>query len=286
MGSRVRLVRHESPTMRFELAFAAPHAAIRPYVREYVAWRDHSSTPMRRRELPGGIVPLIINFASTVRERKAGSAIWREYRTFTAGLHDAFTIVESAGPNEGMQVNFTALGARLFYARPLEAFTNCTLELADVLGADADRWIDRLYDAGSWEKRFDILDCEITARITGARQPARAVTWTWRELVRTGGSIRILDVARDVGWSERHLAAQFRHEIGLAPKGLARVLRFGRAVRALTHAPSIDLRDLALACGYCDQAHFTHDFRAFAGTTPTKLRENRFPDEAGFAAME
>lgn len=34
-------------------------------------------------------------------------------------------------------------------------------------------------------------------------------------------------------------------------------------------------RPLALDCGYFDQAHFIHDFRAFAGLTPTAYQEAR-----------
>jgi AraC-like DNA-binding protein len=284
--ARVRLVRHDSPQMQFELAFAAPVEALRMYVREYVGWSDRTRTLSRRRELPSATVPLIINFGSRVRERKAGSDHWDEYGTFTAGLHDAFTIVESAGPNLGIQVNFTAIGARLFYDRPLADFTNRTVELADIFGRPAHRLIDQLDDAASWQMRFDILDREIGSRIAAAREPARAVTSAWQALMRTGGRARIADLVREAGWSERHFAVQFRDHVGLAPKAFARILRFARAVRVLTHHPAPDLAEVAQACGYYDQAHFTRDFRAFAGTTPSALLRSRFPDHAGFRAHD
>jgi AraC-like DNA-binding protein len=89
-----------------------------------------------------------------------------------------------------------------------------------------------------------------------------------------------------VGWSERHFAVQFREQVGVAPKAFARILRFARAVRLLTSDRAPDLADLALACGYYDQAHFARDFRAFAGTTPTALLESRFPAHSGFRARE
>src|SRR6266849_5508910 len=66
-NARIRLFRHESPGMQFELAFAPPHDALRMYVREYVGWFDRSSVPILRRQLPSGIVPFILNFGSTVR---------------------------------------------------------------------------------------------------------------------------------------------------------------------------------------------------------------------------
>jgi AraC-like DNA-binding protein len=270
--------------MRFELAFATPVSTLRKYVREYVGWVDYSGTPVSRRELPSGIVPLIINFGATVRERKAGSDRWNAYGTFTAGLHEAFTIVESAGPNVGIQVNFTAIGARLFYDRPLAELTNRTVELTDVFGRSADRLISQLNEAPSWEERFAILDREIGSRTAFARRPARVIEWAWEELSRTRGRVRISDLVREVGWSERHFAVQFRDQIGLAPKALARLMRFAHAVRSLTTDPSPNLADLAQICGYYDQAHFTRDFRSFAGTTPTALLASRFPEQAGFRA--
>jgi AraC-like DNA-binding protein len=48
------------------------------------------------------------------------------------------------------------------------------------------------------------------------------------------------------------------------------VLRFQR-VTALLRAGGPDrLGELALDCGYYDQAHLNRDFRAFAGCTPTE----------------
>lgn len=268
--------------MQFEVAFASPARGLTPYVREYVGWVDRSSAPVVRRELPSGNVPLIVNFSARVRERKAGSREWSEHGTFTAGLHEAYTVVESAGPNEGLQVNFTALGARLFYGRPLAELTNRSVDLADVFARSAGPLIDELHAARRWDLRFDILDREIASRVAAARHPAPAVVWTWRQLAATRGRARIGDLGREIGWSRRHLAAQFGREIGLTPKAFARTLRFASAVRLLTSPDGGSLADIAQACGYFDQAHFTRDFRAFAGTTPTALVDSRFPRNTGF----
>jgi len=268
--------------MQFELAFASPLPTLRPYVREYVGWIDRSTAPICRREVPSATLPLIINFGSTVRERKAGTDQWQSYRTFTSGLHEAFTIVESSGPNVGLQVNFTPIGARLFYDRPLAELTNRTVELADVLEPSIEGLLAQLYDASAWEARFDMLDAEISSRIVSAHSPPAAVAWACGELVTTAGRARISDLVRHIGWSERHFAVQFRDHFGLGPKSLARMLRFARAVRALTSGHAPDLADIAQVCGYYDQAHFTRDFRAFAGTTPKALYESRFPAQAGF----
>jgi AraC-like DNA-binding protein len=270
--------------MQFELAFAAPDQRLRRYVREYVGWVERSTTSGCRRELPSGEVPLIINFGSRVRERKAHSHEWHEHGTFTAGLHEAFTVVESTGPSHGMQVNFTAIGAELFYNRPLADFTNRTVDLADVFGSPADTLSARLHDATSWEGRFSILDHEIASRISVGRQPPQSVTWAWQELLKSAGRTRIAALVRHIGWSERHFVAQFRDHVGVTPKAFAQILRFSRAVRVLTSTRDVTLTDVALGCGYYDQAHFTRDFHEFAGITPSAVLESRLPD-GGFRAL-
>jgi AraC-like DNA-binding protein len=279
---RMRMIRHESPLMRFEIAFSQPSPELRGFVAEYVGWIDRSPTRGSMRELPSANIPLIIYFDARVRHyHLMQQSHWAEHSAFTAGLHDIPTLVESTGPGGGIQVNFTVLGARLFLARPLNDLTNLTVDLSDVLGAEASRLTAELADAPEWQERFAILDREISFRIHRAHHPAAAITWAWERLVRTGGRISISDLRKYIGWSERHFARQFREEVGLTPKAFARVVRFNHAVRKLTNGQP-RLVDVALDCGYYDQAHFARDFRALSGVTPSELLASRQPEDSQF----
>jgi AraC-like DNA-binding protein len=69
----------------------------------------------------------------------------------------------------------------------------------------------------------------------------------------------------------------FTDEVGLTPKRFLRVLRFQGVIASVASQSSVDWSDLALGSGYYDQAHFTHDFRAFSGMTPATYLLHRTP---------
>src|SRR5262249_41720275 len=150
---------------------------------------------------------------------------------------------------------------------PMHALTNRVVDFDDVLGADGRALLERLGNVPTWEERFDLIDAFLLARATRGRAPAREIAWAWRELVVTHGGTGIARLAAELGWSHRRLIARFREQVGLPPKTAARVLRFHRAVGALRERATVDWADVAVACGYFDQAHLIRDFREFAGTT-------------------
>jgi AraC-like DNA-binding protein len=281
----IRHTRHESESGCWELAAANPHPALLPYVREYVGGLERTAIPICRREIPSEIAPVVINFAACSRFfDKSDPTRWTDCGSFATGPHDAYVLAGSTGALNCVQINFTVLGARLFLDRPLRELTNRAVALEDLLGADAERLISELYESPTWEQRFAILDREIMRRFAAARQPAAPVVRTWQRLIESDGGVSIGSLVGEMSWSQKHLIAQFTDQMGLTPKVLARVLRFGRAIKLLKSGSQIPLVETAYACGYYDQSHFSRDFRAFAGVTPTELMRCQMPDSGGFSA--
>lgn len=79
--------------------------------------------------------------------------------------------------------------------------------------------------------------------------------------------VRVSEMARELGTSERSLQRLVEQRLGLAPKWLVQRRRLHDAVEALK-AGATSLADMAADLGYTDQAHFTHDFRTVTGMTP------------------
>jgi AraC family transcriptional regulator len=84
-------------------------------------------------------------------------------------------------------------------------------------------------------------------------------------------TIRLNEIADQVGVHPVHLARAFRQRYGCSLGEYQRRLRVEHASRQLV-ATKRSLADIALAAGFADQAHFSRVFKERAGLTPAKFR--------------
>jgi AraC-like DNA-binding protein len=281
----LRSIRHNSELGSWESIFREPDPRLEGLVDgPYQGWVERTTGLMLRREVPSTIVPLIINLGPAYRLIDPDhTRPPLKLNSFVAGMHESFALVESGGFAICVQVNFRALGACQFLAVPMDTLTNRVVELEDILGRAARRLASQMQNAPDWASRFDILDSFILARVEEAAPPSPAVRWAWRKLNESGGLISIGNLASELGYSRKHLITRFRREIGLPPKTLARIIRFGRVTQVLKRDDDESWVEIAHRCGYYDQAHLIRDFREFAGSTPSDYLGRLLPDGGGLA---
>jgi AraC-like DNA-binding protein len=297
--SGAEVSRHESEIGWWQMVSQAAAPRLRRHVLGYCGYEEETVGFTRRRELPSGEVVLIIGFGPKLETTYPHLAPDRGsmHRSFVAGLHETHCLVATPGNQAGIQLNLTPLGAHLLLGLPMHELTNRVVELDDLLGADGELLVEQLHDAPDWQARFMLLDEVLVRRLDAARPASPDVAWAWRRLVDTGGRLPVGELCEELGCSRQHMLRRFNEQIGVAPKTYARVLRFQRAAHMLGHrdgASWVDERELgagrrlswgeiALECGYFDQAHMNRDFRQFAGASPGELAACLLPDGGGLA---
>lgn len=213
---------------------------------------------VRRRELPHDRVVLIVNLGDPL------AVAGRAHGSFVAPLDERWAETESAGVSRGVEVRLDPLAARRLLGAPLDGLT---VDLDAVLGREAALLAERLDGLPGWGARFALLDAVLARRLRDAPAPPPDVVQAWRRLQETGGALRIGALAAELGCSRRHLANRFRDHVGPAPKAVARLVRFRRAL-ALLQGGRTTVAAVAAECGFADQAHLTREFRALTGSTP------------------
>ena len=252
-----------------ELVSALPRARLRGYVRSYTGYLEPGETPLARREIPTGDVSLVISFGPslTITDPRSRSAV--PHSSFVAGVHDGHALTQTPGPQHGIEARLTPIGAYRLLGVPMNRLANRSVAFEELVGTEAGFLAERLSALSGWHERFSALDFEFERLMRDGPLPSPSTVWAWRRLAETAGRVPVGALAGELGCSRKHLAERFRIEIGVAPKTLARVLRFDRAVRLLRGGRAFG--QTPLECGYYDQAHLNREVRDLAGTTPTEL---------------
>jgi AraC-like DNA-binding protein len=92
-------------------------------------------------------------------------------------------------------------------------------------------------------------------------------------------AVTVEGLAAACGLSVRHFARAFRQSTGVPPHRWRLRRRVDRA-QDLLRDPAPSLADIALACGFGDQSHFTRVFAAVVGQSPGKWRRLRAAQDA------
>lgn len=256
----------------------APSPLLRGLVDWYAGYRDAGIPPAQHRGLPSPGLTVIVTLDDqlTIAQHPDPAQPAAQFETLVGGLHTRPALITHEGRQSGIQFGLSPLGSRVLLGRPAAELAGLDVPGHDVLGGFAVELRDRLRAAATWDARFATLDRALLARVRPADERAGIsgeVLAAWRRLLRSGGTAPVAELAAETGWSDRHLRAKFRAEIGLSPKAVARVIRFCRARRTLQRralaGEPFRLAELAASCGYFDQAHLDRDFGLLAGCSPT-----------------
>lgn len=251
-----------------------PHPSLRRYVGDYVGYDFAGLPPGMHLGLPSGSLTFIVSISEPLCLYDEALDTDEKYGVLLAGLHLRRTLVRHNGSMTGIQINFSPIAPRAFFGIPAGEVAHHSYDLDVIARPMADELHARVNAASTWGARFNAIDdvlIRAAREIIGLREE---VVNSWRHIAHSHGGLPIALVADEVGWSRRHLNAQFNAEFGIGPKDAARVLRYDRARRMIL-SRGLKIADIAAICGYADQAHLNRDFKSFTGISPTTwLRED------------
>jgi AraC-like DNA-binding protein len=162
-------------------------------------------------------------------------------------------------------------------------------------GADAELLCEELAGISALDRRLLAFERRLRERLPSVCGLHPGVAHALRRLVpaEPGGPLApagaVGRAAAETGLGHRRFGRLFRDAVGLSPKRWARLRRFQYALRRATADPLASWADVALGAGYCDQPHFTREFREFSGLSPREYgrltagnpaRANHVPLEA------
>lgn len=235
-----------------------PAPPLAPYVEALWYYDGYQTAHHKERVLPNGRFQIVIDLA-------AGPGA-------VSGMRSQSIVIDTAAIQSVMGVVFRPGGARGFFDLPADDFYNQVVSLDLVWGSRVTQLRDRLREVVSVGEKFGVLESALLQVLQRGAEKRLAlhpsVQYALGEFRRVPHIRSVIGVAREAGLSRRRFSQLFREQVGITPKLYCRLLRFRQVVQRITSGGPVDWADVALAGGYCDQAHLAHEFRDFSGISP------------------
>ena len=245
-----------------------------------VIWMFEGQVPQYRREriLPTGVMQLVINLHQEdlrIYDRQHPD----RYQSFGGGLlsgaHSEYIVIDTSPQAAVIGVHFKPGGAFPLLKMPADELQDTAVSLETLWRIHASVLREQLLAAATPLLKVRRLEHFLLAQAARPWERHPAVAFALKAF--TGESLTrpISEITDQIGLSSRRFIQVFKQETGFTPKVFCRIQRFQKVLSAIGMNQDIDWVELALECGYFDQAHFIHDFRAFSGLSPSTYLAQR-----------
>lgn len=261
-----------------ELTTYIPKEKLSAYA-EFI-WYSNEESPSAAKErvLPNGASQLIINLGNDSFRHFSDSHLQQnqEYdHTVLTGIHTRHIFMDPSTRLSTLGVVLRPGAVSSLFGIPASEFKNQVVGLEAVMKTDISALRQQLIDAPATEEKFKLLETFLCRELNVDFRLNPAIVFGIQQIDQQHGAKPISDIRAKTGYSRRWFSKNFKEMAGVTPKQYARICRFQHALNMIRASDNPNWASLALSCGYFDQAHFIHDFRKLAGTSPTVYHRNQ-----------
>lgn len=245
-------------------------------------WSCEDYRPSHRLEfkLPDASLSWIINLRENRFRVFEGNRLDRDLYlpgSLIAGPRSSYYYLDTTDQQSCLGIRFKPGGALPFLGDLVGELKDADIPLQEGLGrqAEVDGLRERLQETTGAEQRFQCMERyllrSLERRMADPRGH-RAVAYALDRFDHSPADApTIASLADMANLSTERFIRVFKQEVGLTPKAYASIARFKLAVRLIRVQRSRPDTEMALSCGYYDQAHLYREFHKYANMTPTEL---------------
>lgn len=233
------------------------------------------SEPQKQRIVPDGCIEMAFILGDDIKRYTSENEFILQPRAMVLGQTIEPFYIKPTGYVKTFAIRFYPYGFANFVTVPISNLVNKETPIDQLFGAEnADDLEQKIVKSENTEHRISIIEEFLLARLNDEKTINRIVKSTVDSLLSTNGSASIHSILKDDLSKRRQLERNFKKQIGVSPKQLAKVIRLQTALKMLLGPKSENLTDIAYESEYFDQAHFIKDFREFTGINPKEFLTN------------
>ncbi|NNE65340.1 MAG: helix-turn-helix transcriptional regulator [Pyrinomonadaceae bacterium] len=261
--------------MKFE--HHIPTGILGRYVECFFHFDQHESAHLIERFLPDGNVEIVFNLHDDpqfIYDNATLTEIQKCVNVWASGVRTRPITIPSGAGSRMFVIIFKKGMAHPFFPIPMNELKDNVVQ-AEVLWKDEITLLrERLLEAATADERFVAAEKFLYELLIPTNSPRTFVEYGVSRILSDPTQTRLSRLTEEVGYSKKHFINKFKQDVGVSPKAYLRIMRFQRAIEEI-ESRDYDWAEIALDCGYYDQAHFINDFRTFSGFTPVEYARQK-----------
>lgn len=222
--------------------------------------------------LPGGEVEIVFHFADPFHTWQDGKRFMQP-EGFAISMMRKCIEIASSGKTGFVSVRFYPWGAYHFFKEPVKNFLDDTISTVFIWPDEHAPLMRAIRAAPDTEQRVHLIQQFLVERLNENKRNEPEVDQAIRLIRESKGSLGIEELCARTGFTQKQLERKFTASVGTTPKVFSCITRFLDICHHMKDMEGKTLTQLALDCGFYDQAHFSKEFRKFSGFSPKEFFE-------------
>lgn len=229
----------------------------------------------KQRIIPDGCLEMAFILGDDIKRYTSKHECIIQPRAMVLGQVTEPFFIEPTGYVDTFAVRFYPYGFANFVSTPIKDLANKETPLALLFGEEpAEGLSQKIVEAEDTKARIRIVENFLFKRLHDRASIDDIVKTTIDTMVLTRGNTSIKAALKNDVSKRRQLERKFTSQIGMSPKQLGKVIRLQTALKMMLESRPESLTTIAYDSGYYDQAHFSKDFKEFAGIAPGDFFED------------
>ena len=255
--------------------FFKPIAALQGIVKhiEILDVPDVAKAQIGNRFIPDGYFEIGFNLGSEDLQFISSSNRDAVLNNPTGGYFYAQEISSSCMHAKGklciMIIKIYPWAAPLLSRMDFGELVNEKVNITYVLGKQARSLGEQILEVPSYSQKVALIQDFLLQQLYKVDEVINPILQhTTKLILHHNGKLNTRTIANQAHISERNLQRLFRKHYGISPKQLSKQIRLRHFATLLSKNRTATFTDIALQCGYYDQAHFNHEFKSIVKVTP------------------
>lgn len=243
-----------------------PNTLLSPYIETYWTTVGFEKEAKLFKVLPDGCVDILFSFELSKR-LGVESFSQNIIGTMTTYIEDSYS-----DKIDMLGIRFRPAGFTAFTKIPIYEFTDRRINLFLVESLFDESFYAELPSKETAEERIQYIESYFIRNLKNIFQPESQIVYAVGLIRQTKGQLSLAEVASKSCLSLRHFERKFKATIGISPKTFSKITKFKHTISYLEKYSNANLLDVAINCGYYDQAHLIKDFKSLSGNAPSHFK--------------